>query len=415
MQSAFSAYQKRLFVFLSVANFFEGYDFFAISQLLTSIRGTYGLTERQGTWLIALINFGTILAYLLVRRADRWGRRQVLSVTIAGYALFTFLSAWAPNMLGGHPGAVLFGLLQMVARIFLIGEWATSMVVAAEEYPAERRGMVIGVVSASGGLGSIVCAGVVPFLLKTSLGWQSVYLVGVVPLLLVMYARRGLKETQRFTEAAANNPQQGSLFEILRGPHRRRVLQLGAIWFLSYICTNNAVTFWKEFALKERGLTHGQTGMIVSVAAVVSMPLVFFAGRMLDVIGRRRGSLIIYVATVLGVLGAYTFWGVVPLLLCMTLGIFGINAVLTVLNTFMTELFPTEVRGNAVAWSNNLIGRIGYCLSPIAIGQFVEQYGWGVPLRFSVVFPLIALVLIFLWLPETRARELEEISKAVEA
>lgn len=408
MQPAFSAYQKRLFVFLSVANFFEGYDFFAISQLLPSIRGTFGLTERQGTWLIALINFGTILAYLLVRRADRWGRRQVLSVTIAGYALFTFLSAWAPN-------AVLFGLLQMAARIFLIGEWATSMVVAAEEYPAERRGMVIGVVSASGGLGSIVCAGVVPLLLKTPLGWRSVYLVGVVPLLLVTYARRGLKETQRFTDAAAVNPRPMPFFGILQGPHRRRVLQLGAIWFLSYICTNNAVTFWKEFALKERGLTHGQTGMIVSVAAVVSMPLVFFAGRMLDVIGRRRSAAIIYAATVLGVLGAYTFWGVVPLLLCMTIGIFGINSVLTVLNTFMTELFPTEVRGNAVAWSNNLIGRIGYCLSPIAIGQVVEQYGWGVPLRFSTIFPVIALGLIFLWLPETKARELEETSKAVEA
>ncbi|HYQ16454.1 MAG TPA: MFS transporter [Polyangiaceae bacterium] len=408
VKPSFSSYQKQLFVFLSVANFFEGYDFFAISQLLPSIRETYGLSPEQGTWLISLINFGTILAYLLVRRADRWGRRQVLSITIAGYALFTFLSAWAPN-------AVLFGLLQMVARIFLIGEWATSMVVAAEEYPAERRGMVIGVVSASGGLGSIVCAGVVPLLLKTPLGWRSVYLVGVVPLLLLMYARRGLRETQRFTEAAGSASREAPLWEILRGPHRRRVLELGAIWFLSYICTNNAVTFWKEFALKERGLTHGQTAMIVSVAAVVSMPLVFFAGRMLDAIGRRRGSLIIYLATVLGVLGAYTFWGVVPLLLCMTVGIFGINAVLTVLNTFMTELFPTEVRGNAVAWSNNLIGRLGYCFSPLAIGLVVEQHGWGVPLRLSTVFPLLALVLIFWWLPETKSRELEDTSRAARA
>jgi MFS transporter, putative metabolite:H+ symporter len=408
VQPNFTAYQKRLFVFLSVANFFEGYDFFAISQLLPSIRESYGLSERQGTWLISLINFGTILAFLLIRRADRWGRRQVLSVTIAGYALFTFLSAWAPN-------ALVFGLLQMVARIFLIGEWATSMVVAAEEYPAERRGMVIGVVSASGGLGSVICAGVVPLLLKTELGWRSVYLVGVVPLLLVMYARRGLRETERFTAAAATKPQASPLFEILRGPHRRRVLQLGVIWFLSYICTQNAITFWKEFALKERHLTHGQTGMIISVGAVVSMPLVFLAGKMLDTIGRRRGAGVIYTAAILGVLGGYTFWGVVPLLISMTVGIFGINAVLTVLNTFMTELFPTEVRGNAVAWSNNLIGRIGYVLSPLALGQVVGQYGWGVPLRFSTVFPLVALGLIFLWLPETRARELEDISKVAQA
>jgi putative MFS transporter len=406
--SPFTSYQKQLFVFLSVANFFEGYDFFAISQLLPSIRASYSLTEQQGTWLISLINFGTILAYLLVRRADRWGRRRVLSITIAGYALFTFLSAWAPN-------AVLFGLLQMAARSFLIGEWATSMVIAAEEYPADRRGMVIGVVSASAGLGSIVCAGVVPLLLKTPLGWRSVYLVGVVPLLLMMYARRGLKETQRFTDAARPESAAPPLWDILRGPHRRRVLELGAIWFLSYICTNNAVTFWKEFALKERHLTQGQTGMIVSVAAVVSMPLVFFAGKMLDALGRRRGAAIIYVATTLGVLGAYTFWGVLPLLVCMTLGIFGINAVLTVLNTFMTELFPTEVRGNAVAWSNNLIGRIGYCVSPLAIGQVVEQYGWGVPLRLTTIFPVLALGLIFLWLPETKARELEETSRTAPA
>ena len=404
MKSKFTAYQQRLFVFLSVACFFEGYDFFAITQLLPSLRETFALTPQQGTWLITVINFGTMLAYLLVRRADRWGRRRVLSITIAGYALFTFLSAFAPN-------AIVFGLLQMIARIFLIGEWAISMVVAAEEFPAERRGMVIGVVSASAGLGSIVCAGVVPLLLKTPLGWRSVYIIGVLPLLLVMYARRGLKETERFAHHAGKGVADPPLLEILRGPHRRRVLELGAIWFLSYVCTNNAVTFWKEFALAERGLTHGQIGLIMTVAALVSMPLIFFAGRMLDAIGRKPGAAVIFGATTVGVFGAYTFHGVVPLLVSMTIGIFGINAVLTVLNAFMTELFPTEARGSAAAWSNNLIGRIGYCLSPLAIGQVVGQYGWALPLRLTTIFPLLALGLIFLLLPETNARELEDTAR----
>jgi len=408
VNTAFTPYQKKLFVFLSVANFFEGYDFFAITQLLPSLRQTFGLTPREGTWLITLINAGTILAYLLVRRADRWGRKQVLSVTIAGYALFTFLSAWAPS-------ALLFGVLQMVARIFLIGEWATSMVVAAEEYPAERRGMVIGVVSAASGLGSIICAGIVPLLLKTHFGWRSVYMVGVVPLVLMMFARRGLQETRRFAEHRASGVAQAPLLDMLRGPQRGRVLKLGAIWFLSYICTNNAVTFWKEFAMAERGLDHKQVGSVVTVAALVSMPLVFLAGRMLDAIGRKRGAAVIYTATVLGVLGAYTFSGVAALTVCMTVGIFGINAVLTVLNTFMTELFPTELRGNAVAWSNNLIGRLGYVFSPLAIGEMVGKYGWGVPLRLSTLFPVVALFLIFLWLPETNARELEDTSQSVEA
>jgi MFS transporter, putative metabolite:H+ symporter len=403
----FTSYQKRLFVFLSVANFFEGYDFIALSQLLPSLRKSFGISLREETWMVALINLGTIFAFLLVRRADKWGRKRVLSITIAGYALFTFLSAWAPN-------AVVFGLLQMVARVFLIGEWATAMVVAAEEYPAERRGTVIGVVSAAAGFGSIVCVGVVPLLLKTSLEWRSVYLIGVVPLLLMMFARRNLRETQRFAESSSA---EGSLagpplLEMLRGPHRRRLWQLGAIWFLTYICTQNAVTFWKDFAVEERKLNNAQVSAVMTVAALVSMPLVFFAGRMLDAIGRKRGAIVIYAATILGVLGGYTASGVVPLMVCMTVGIFGINSVLTVLNTFMTELFPTEVRGSAVALSNNLIGRIGYVTSPLLIGELVSDFGLGWPLRASVVFPLIALGLIFLWLPETNRRELEETSKA---
>jgi putative MFS transporter len=45
----------------------------------------------------------------------------------------------------------------------------------------------------------------------------------------------------------------------------------------------------------------------------------------------------------------------------------------------------------------------------------VEEHGWGLPLRLTTVFPLLALGLIFWWLPETKARELEETSRAAAA
>jgi len=178
------------------------------------------------------------------------------------------------------------------------------------------------------------------------------------------------------------------------------------------VCTNNAVQFWKEFALDEPKLSHTQVSQVITVAALVSMPLVFLAGKMLDVVGRKRGAAAIYAAAVLGILGGYTFHAVLPLMLCMTVGIFGINAVLTVLNAFMTELFPTSVRGNAVAWSNNLIGRLGYVFSPLAIGALQPHWGWSVPLRLSTGFLLAALLLILRWLPETKALELEESARS---
>jgi putative MFS transporter len=397
-----SRYQRLLFVFLGVATFFEGYDFLALTQILPNLRAEMGLSMSGAGYLVAFINFGTVLAYLLVRQADRWGRRRVLTLTILGYTLLTFLTAFAPNVW-------VFGGLQMFARIFLLGEWAISMVIAAEEFPAARRGMVIGVIGGCGSLGSIVCAGVVPLLLQTDYGWRAVYLVGILPLLLMAVARRSLRETARFSEyVASGQSQANALGHIWRTPYRRRVIQLGAIWFITYICTQNAVTFWKEFAVAERGFSDAQVGISISIAAVVSLPLIFGAGKLLDVIGRRQGAVAIFVLTAVGVFASYSVHGQVALTAALTLGIFGASAVLPVLNAYTTELFPTALRGDAFAWSNNLIGRVGYVLSPMLVGITAERVGWGWAVRSTAVFPLVSLVLILLLLPETRARELEQ-------
>ena len=121
---AFTSYQRKLLLFLSVASFFEGYDFFALTQILPNLRADLGVDQFGGGLLVGFINCGTILAFVLARKADRWGRKPLLTATIAGYTVFTFLSGLSPNV-------YVFALLQMVARIFLIAEWATSMVIAA--------------------------------------------------------------------------------------------------------------------------------------------------------------------------------------------------------------------------------------------------------------------------------------------
>jgi putative MFS transporter len=372
----FTPYQRRLFAFLGVATFFEGYDFFALTQVLPSLRQDFGIDREAAGLLVGVINFGTLLAYLLVSRADRWGRRRVLSVTILGYALFTFLSGFSPNVL-------VFGCLQMVARVFLIGEWATSMVIAAEEYPASRRGTVVGVVSAASSLGAVVCAGVVPIVTRLW-GWRAVYWVGVLPLLLMAWARRDLRETARF-EQAAIEPKR-PLWAILAGPHRRRVLELAAIWFLTYVCTQNAVTFWKDYAIREVGITDKAAAGVVTIAALASMPLIFWVGKFFDLVGRKPGAIVVYLAVILGVLGAYLLHGTLGLTLAMFAAMFGLAAVLTLLNTITTELFPTELRGDAFVWTNNLLGRLGYVLSPVVLRALAPAPRGGRPARRGVLF-----------------------------
>lgn len=387
-------------MFLSVASFFEGYDFFALTQILPNLRADLHVGIAGGGLLVGFINVGTILAFALARKADRWGRKPVLTATIAGYTVFTFLSGLSPNVYA-------FAVLQMVARIFLIAEWATSNVIAAEEFPAKGRGTVLGVVSAASGFGAIVCAGVVPLLLTTTYGWRSVYFVSIAPLLVLAIARRGLRETGRFSQQVQPAVQE-SPFAIWSTRHRKRVLQLSVIWFLTYVCTQNAVTFWKEFAVAERGLSDAQVGNAVKLSALASMPLAFAAGKLLDIVGRKVGATLIYASTIVGVIGAYSAHSVTALTASLVFAVLGVNTVLTVLNAFTTELFPTRYRGSAFGWSNNLIGRIGYCLSPVAVGALIPRFGWGTTLAATTAFPLLALILIWLTLPETRGRELEE-------
>ena len=400
-----TAYQWKLFAFLSVATFFEGYDFIALSQILPNLRADMGLDQGQGGMLVAFINAGTVLAYLLVRKADQWGRRRVLMITIVGYTVFTFLSGLAPNVW-------VFALLQLMARVFLIGEWAVCMVYAAEEYPADRRGMVIGVIQAFSSLGSIVCAGVVPLLLSSAYGWRSVYFVGVLPLVVVAVMRRKLQETQRFTTQVAADGGAGAqpFFRILGTPYRKRVFQLALIWGLTYVCTQNAITFWKEFVMGDRGWTDSQVSVAITIAAVGSMPLVFLSGKLLDLIGRRGGATVIFIAAAAGAAGAYSLHGRWPLTAALVLAIFGASAVLPVLNAYTSELFPTDLRGDAFALSNNLLGRIGYVLSPLAVGQAALHVGWGPAVSATALFPLLALGLILWLLPETRGQELEQTS-----
>jgi putative MFS transporter len=395
-----SRYQKQLLLFLSVATFFEGYDFLALAQILPNLRQDMGLDKADAGWLLMVINVGAVLSYLLVRQADRWGRRRTLTVTIAGYTLFTFLSGLAPDVMS-------FAIVQLVARTFLLAEWAISMVYAAEEFPADRRGMAIGVVSACSSLGAIVCAGVVPALLRLPWGWRSVYFVGIIPLVLLAFARRNLRETRRFHEQAPSGRAR-SIFHIWTTPYRKRVIQLALIWGATYACTQNAVFFWKDFAVTERGFSDAQVGLSITLAALLSVPLVFAVGPFVDRVGRKRGAVIIFGLNAVGVLGSFTLHAQWSLTAALVLSVFGVSAVLPVLNMFNTELFPTHLRGDAMAWANNLLGRITYVISPAVVGLVARDLSWSTAVSATAVFPVIAVVLILILLPETRGRELED-------
>jgi putative MFS transporter len=398
-----TSYQKRLFLFLGVATFFEGFDYIALAQILPSIRAEFGLSVRGEGILLGVIGFGAMLAYGLIHLADVLGRKRVLGVTIVGYTLFSLASAAAQD-------AYQFGLMQLCARLFLLAEYAVSMVYLVEEFPADRRAFAVGAMQGMNSLGAIVCAGLVPTMLKSAWGFRTVYVVGTVPLLLMMVLRREVRETRRFEELKSAGLPPHDLFRVFRTPYWKRIPLLASIWALTYLNTYLMVTYWKAFAVAERGFDDKLVSRAVMIAALGSLPLVFLAGKMLDSFGRKRGAIVIFctasASCLLGVL-AHDFWW---LTLGLTGGIFAASAVLPVLTSFTLELFPTELRADAFGWTANVFGRVSHVAGPTLLGVFAQQHGYGPSLAFTAIFPLVALTLILLKLPETRGKELEETS-----
>lgn len=383
--------------------FFDGYDLFAISQTLPELRAAFHLTPVEASHLLAVANLGTVAAYLLVRLADRWGRRALLLVCLVGYSGASLLSALAP-------GAGVFLIGQLTVRLFLVSALATAVLYATEEYPAERRGRVIGLVQACYSFGGIACAVLTPRLLATSLAWRAVYLLGATSILLICFARRGLRETASFLRARADHARTAPplLPQLPRPPHRNRMLQLAAIWILTYLCNQSTTVFWKEYAQAERGLSNQRIGLFVASAAVAAVPLIVLAGRLIDRIGRRRSAALIYSVTAVGAFAAYSPIpeGLLPVALLLL--ITGATASVALLSAWTAESFPTGQRGDSFAWSSSLLGRLGFVLSPLLVAELVPLLGWGRSLALSACFPIASLVLIRLWLPEPAGQQLEE-------
>jgi len=54
-----------------------------------------------------------------------------------------------------------------------------------------------------------------------------------------------------------------------------------------------------------------------------------------------------------------------------------------------------------MAWTNNIMGRMGQVMVPTLVGTMTLWMGLGQAVTIAVLMPFIALVLIMVFLPET--------------
>jgi MFS family permease len=358
-----------------------------------------GAAGTIGTVTVVTSSFGGWVAGAL---ADRFGRVRVLQIAILWYSVFTFLCAFAQNF------EQLF-ILRGLHGLGFGGEWATGAVLMGEVIRDKYRGRGVGFVQTGAavgpGLAALVYAGLFAILPET-IAWRALFAVGILPALFVLWIRRSIPESEAF-ERQRNScvrPGISRLLSAFQRPYLWLTIKV-SLMVMGAQGGGRAVGFWMPTYLRTvRHLSAAGTGLYVAVLAFGSLIGFLLGAYLADAIGRKATFMISAVVSIVMVfIYLYLPIGDTGLLL---LGIPLNTAILmkfAPMGPFMTELYPTSIRGTGQGFCYNAGRAIGSVfMTAIGFATVVMPLGTGIAL-FSTLAHALMIVMLLL-LPETRGR-----------
>ena len=410
-----AGYLRTLLLLLLAATFFEGYDGAILALVLPSIRDTFNVAESQLGVSRAIIELGLGAAFFLARAGDRWGRRTLLLWSVLGYTVMTGLTAVSWDLWS-------FTAFQSLSRVFLGAEYAVAVTMIVEEFPKERRARTLGLFLMCSAVGAVAVALLLlAGITDLPLEWRTLYLVGVIPLIFLAIFRRGIKETQRFTDHRESVERGGgslriNFFEPWRAPYRRTLVLVGLIHLMRSLPLFGATSWFFYFAQREAGMSSNLLYLIFIVAYGFGTLGYWVCGHLMDRYGRRPTAIgygILAAAASMALFQARSPSAIGPLLVVAVF--FGLGMA-PVTGAISTELFPTYIRNQSAAWCRNIFEIAGFILGPLLVGVLGDHYTGALGSIGDTVTILVLLFIPATWLiwrhlPETKGRELEEISR----
>jgi putative MFS transporter len=394
--------QKQIFPLVMLGAFFEGFDFSTINLALPFITRDLGIDTKSAGFMLSIIAVGTLLSFFVVRLGDRFGRKPVFLWAVVVYSILSLLTAFTPTI-------PLFVVCQFFARTFLVVVWAVGFIIIAEEFAVELRGRALGLFQAAAAVGAIFPALCMPLMANLGFGWRGLYVIGALPLLVVFFLARNFHETERFQSTRQSAGEGPGFFDVWKQPYTKYMAIVSILWVLLYFCYITGQNFFSYHAVNELGWNESRVGLTTALAYLLALLGYFTAGKLMDSIGRKPTAAIFLTGGSLFTVCLFQAvqYHLVAVLLILSTFFVGVFTVIGA--SFTNELFPTAIRANATAWGNNIIGRLGQVAAPAIVGSIAIPLG-GVGNAASVMAltPLAAVLLILLFLPETRNREIED-------
>ncbi len=404
---AMSGAERRTFWACFAGWALDGMDFMIYPLVIGSIialwkvdRGTAGLAV---TATLLASAFG---GWLAGHMADRVGRVKTLQITILWFSFFSLACAFAQSF------------EQLIAARALLGfgfggEWAAGAVLMGETIRSQYRGRAVGCVQSGWAVGwglAILAQAVLFSTLDSEGAWRAMFVLGALPALLVFYLRRHIQEPAlwaRTREERIANGDRPKLWEIFSVPTLKSTV-LAALLTTGAQGGYYALATWlPTFLATERKLT-----VIHSTAYLVPLVLGSFVGYLVgawlaDRIGRRM-LFIVFSVGAISLTVVYLKFDITNrtmFFLAFPLGFFA-SGYYSGLGPFLTEMFPTRLRGSGQGFAYSFGRGIGAAF-PALVGFMSAKMSLSAAIAFFAAGAYGLFLAVALVLPETRGRELD--------
>ncbi|ENX06199.1 hypothetical protein F898_03144 [Acinetobacter courvalinii] len=368
------------FIFCFFTLLCDGADIGILAFTLTSLKAEFALTSVQagalGSWSI----FGMAIGGLIGGWAsDRFGRVRIIVISTAAFAILSSSTGFTQS----YEQIV---ILRTITCLGLGCLYIACNTLMSELVPTKYRTTVLATLMTGYTLGSLTITGLSGWIIPV-FGWRMLYFITIIPIILAIAMWFMVPEPESWKKTRALK---------LANPDRLAVKKTGnpylalfkdkkhgkmfMLWSFSsgfllfgYFGVSNWLPAYLE---AELGIKFKEMAVYMIGTFLTMMFAKVLAGFVADRIGRR-------IVFAFGTIGTALFIPVVVYLhtaenigwLMLIFGfLYGIPYAINA--TYLTESFPTSIRGTAVGGAFN-IGRIGAIFAPIAIGYLATHNSIG--------------------------------------
>ena len=379
---------------------FDGYETYALILV-----GTAAIRDLVAPDRLAELplHFGGLIAVTLLGWAtgglafgvfaDYLGRRRALMLSILIYAVFTGLSAAAPDY-----GTLL--AFRFLTGLGLGGEFAPGTTLVSELWPPARRGRAAGALCSAFGVGCLLASGL--WLLVGGLGhgsWRAMFAIGVLPAFLLLWLRRGVEDPAIWVDAdrrrrlarQATATGRGlgdqdrrlarfTLADLFANPELRRRTLLLLVMALASVVGYWGVSSWvpqQARAVAARA-GHGEggwgalAGLLFSAGGIAGYLVL---GALADRWGRKPTIALFFAGSVVASVAPFLIDGDLGLFMAAaTANGFFTSGQFAWMAVYLPEVYPTAVRGTGTAVVYNS-ARYLAAFGPLVAGWVVQSLG----------------------------------------